>query len=65
MMEDFKLITEEPFLTQKDKFEIIDCLDNLVLGFKRDIRKAVYTVAIRQYVAIISSVWAVLYFLNY
>ena len=59
----------ELLLSQKEKTEIFARIDEITKslnGFKRDLihefNKAIYTVAIIQYIIIIGFIWALLYY---
>jgi hypothetical protein len=63
-MKNFKLITTEALLTQRDKFEIYESLNNSIVKLRSDIRKAIYITAVLQFLGIVIFVWVFLYFFN-
>jgi hypothetical protein len=58
-------IDKELLLVKVDKVEIIDCIGNFKRELKYTFNTAVITVAILQYLGIVGSVWAMIYYMHY
>jgi hypothetical protein len=58
-------VSDEFLMIDKAKMEIIDSLDNALTELKSTVRKAIWTLAIVQYLVFVGSVLAVLHYWGY